>query len=430
MTDKINHNLGNSSIYQIFIRNFTQEGTFSAAIDKLSGVVKMGFDIIYLTPVHPVGQVARKGSLGSPYAIADYMAVDSSLGGMEGFRNFLDAAHSLGLRVIMDIVFNHVSPDSVIAVQHPEWIYKDQDGLPGRKVPEWSDIVDLDFSSKNLMEYLFKVLEFWRSFGADGFRCDVASIIPLDFWIEARKRVDAVNTNLDKSIWLAESIRKEHLLQMRREGFKVHSDPELYRVFDITYDYDGRAELENSWNGLASINDYLKYLRIQEMLFPQDFIKARFLENHDLGRAAYRFPGKKRLMDWTAFTMLLPGTFFAYMGQEYAFDHKPDLFEKDSLIQPDAANLEFQNWFSVFHKAARKIKSETIYTDVLEISNGLISIRKFGGGKEYRALIDFSENQSARLPECTISGKNMIDGNNITLHGGQCAPVSPMLIEL
>lgn len=124
-----------SAIYQIFLRNFTPEGSFAAAIPRLAGVAAMGFDWVCLTPIHPIGVESRKGTLGSPYAIKDYRAIDPELGTIEDFRAFLAAAHSLGLKVMMDVVFNHASPDSVMARENPEWFLREgAEAVGGRAV--------------------------------------------------------------------------------------------------------------------------------------------------------------------------------------------------------------------------------------------------------------------------------------------------------
>ena len=162
--------LRSASIYQIFPRNYTAEGTLQAAASRLGECADLGFDYVYLTPVHPIGTLRRKGSLGSPYAIADYRAVDPLLGGESGLRTFIDEAHRLGLGVIMDVVYNHSSPDAVLTREHPEWYWEGPDGKPGPRIADWSDVADFDYSHKELWDYQIATLEKWARFGADGFR--------------------------------------------------------------------------------------------------------------------------------------------------------------------------------------------------------------------------------------------------------------------
>ena len=308
-----------SAIYQIFLRNFTPEGTFAAAMPRLAGVAAMGFEWVYLTPVHPIGIEGRKGLLGSPYAIADYRSIDPALGTIEDFRAFLAAAHGLGLKVMMDVVFNHTSPDSVLARDNPEWFLQAgaagasatavaasremmhglrAPGALGRKCADWSDVVDLDYgSSPQLWVELMSILVGWREEGVDGFRCDVASLVPVDFWKQARQRVNQYDPGLRREryplAWLAESVHPRFLKEMRDAGYGAWSEPELHSVFDLSYDYDGWERLETAWKGEGGVARYLDYLYAQETLYPARALKVRFLENHDQIRAAARFGGPR-----------------------------------------------------------------------------------------------------------------------------------------
>jgi len=174
------------AIYQIYPRNFTKEGTLRAAIPQLGRIVAMGFDWVYLTPIHPIGKAARKGSLGSPYAIYDYRAINPELGSEADFAAFIDAAHAHRLKVMIDVVYNHTSPDSVLAREHPDWFLRGPDGRPGRKCGDWSDVVDFDYqASPHLWVELIDTLSMWRGRGGGGFCCDVGSLGPAAFLEEA-----------------------------------------------------------------------------------------------------------------------------------------------------------------------------------------------------------------------------------------------------
>jgi glycosidase len=282
-----------AALYQVYLRNYTPEGTIRAAIPRLKEIRDLGFDIVCLTPIHPVGVANRKGPLGSPYSIADHRAVDPALGGIDDLRHFLAEAHGKGLRVLMDVVFNHSACDAVLLGTHPEWYLRDAKGRPTRKVADWSDVCDFDFAHRGLREYLLETLTFWAETGFDGFRCDVASLVPLDFWIEARARLNAERPLL----WLAESVEPVFVKYLRGAGWDAASDPELHEAFDLTYDYDGFG----------------------------------YLKGHDQPRAASVFRGTDRLMNWAAFFQLLPGLIFLYMGQEYTLAGHPHLFSKDPV---------------------------------------------------------------------------------------------------
>jgi glycosidase len=376
-------NLRSTSIYQIFPRNYTEEGTLQAAAKKLAEVKELGFDYVYLTPVHPIGKLRRKGSLGSPYAIADYRSVDSLLGGEEGLRIFIDEAHALGLEVIMDVVYNHTSPDSVLAQEHPEWFWKGPDGKPGPRIADWSDVADLDYSKKPLWDYQIESLEKWARFGADGFRCDVASLVPVAFWIEARRRLALIKPML----WLAESVHRDFVTSCRRNGLYAASDPELHAAFDLSYDYDGRQELEEAWRGEKSLGYYLMHLEVQEALYPANAVKLRFLENHDQGRAAARFGRAERLRSWTLFAMLLPGAFMAYMGEEVAMERHIGLFDKASM-KAEEGDPSFKSFFAKALAITTNIKKETLFSDASLLAEGVVLIKRSGPGASYTAVLN------------------------------------------
>ncbi|MDX9957148.1 MAG: alpha-amylase family glycosyl hydrolase [Spirochaetia bacterium] len=367
MKTRTDQALGGQSIYQIFVRNFTPEGTLDAAIPELERIAGLGFDIIYLAPIHPVGTVARKGILGSPYAIADYRRVDPSLGGEKALDRFLAAAHALGLQVIMDIVFNHTSPDSTLAKTHPEWFIKGKDGKPGRKVDDWSDVVDFDFSVPAVHTWLVDTLLLWLDRGIDGFRCDVASLVPLDFWMEARARTDSVRP----TIWLAESVHKEFVAFMRSQGHYAACDAELHSAFDLTYDYDGREYLDCYLRGERPIGDYLEFIGLQSCMYPAGALKARCLENHDQERIASLVPQSDRLMNLNALWMLLPGTYFAYMGQEWALTHKPDLFSRDPLDR-SAIDKRHSAFFATAHPVLKELRGVATDCSFRELAAGVV----------------------------------------------------------
>ncbi|OHD24831.1 MAG: hypothetical protein A2Y38_18760 [Spirochaetes bacterium GWB1_59_5] len=417
--------LSGNSIYQIFIRNQSTEGTFDAALPALDTARRLGFDIVYLTPIHPIGASARKGSLGSPYAIQDYRAVDPALGGEAGFLRFLNAAHAKGLRLIIDVVYNHTSPDSVLVREHPEWFWKGPAGKPAPRHSEWSDVVDLDYSHRDLWDYQIESLETWARLGVDGFRCDVASLVPVPFWVEARKRLATIKPCL----WLAESVHKEFVSELRGQGHYAACDAELHEAFDLTYDYDGRTELEAAWAGTGPLVGYLHHLALQECMLPATAIKARFLENHDQKRAASHFGRGARLRSWTTFAMLLPGAFFAYMGQAGAITHQPSLFDKD-VVDWASSDQDFELWFQTAHRATKAVRAREPDFSVRELAAGVVLVERFGGSKPVAALINL-DGRSGRitLPE-PIVGRDLLSGASFGLERLVELSVEPIVVEL
>ena len=225
MPANTNVRLQNEVIYSVFVRDHTQEGTFRALIGDLPRIHALGCDIVWLLPIHPLGEKNRKGSLGSPYANRDYRGINPEYGTMEDFRALVDAIHTEGMRCMIDVVYHHTSPDSVLWEAHPEWFYRKPDGRPGNHVGDWSDVVDLDFDQPALWDYLIETLVGWARV-VDGFRCDVASLVPVGFWERARRAVAEVNPDC---VWLAETVHRSFGAEMRRRGLTYMSDTEGYR---------------------------------------------------------------------------------------------------------------------------------------------------------------------------------------------------------
>ncbi len=317
----------NQVIYSIFVRNHTQEGTFEGVRRDLPRIRELGADVIWLLPVHPIGEKARKGVLGSPYAIRDYRGVNPEYGTLDDFRRLMDEAHRLGMKCIIDVVYNHTSPDSVLAEEHPEWFYHKEDGAFGNRVGDWSDIIDLDYKNRGLWAYQIETLKYWASM-VDGFRCDVAPLVPLGFWREARAAVESVRPGC---LWLAETVDPGFIAQLRAEGFGCLSDCQTYEAFDICYDYDIYHVFRDYLDGTVPLARYAEAVNRQEVTYPANYSKLRFLENHDQARAAFLVPDGPSLLNWTAFSFFQKGTGFIYAGQEAGCAHLPNLFYKDPV---------------------------------------------------------------------------------------------------
>lgn len=312
-------------IYSIYVRNHTPEGTFRAVIPDLSRIRDLGTDIIWLMPIHPIGVKGKKGSLGCPYANRDYRAVNPEYGTMEDFKALVDAIHQHGMKCIIDVVYNHTSPDAVLTTEHPEFYYRKPDGNMGNRVGDWTDVVDLDYGCEALWDYQIESLVMWAGI-VDGFRCDVASFVPVEFWCRAREAVEQVRPGC---IWLAETVHSGFGQFSRKSGMYSANDYEMFEAFDMEYDYDIREVLDRYLKGETNLSNYVDVLNFQECLYPANHIKMRCLENHDQPRIASFVKNEKALVNYTAFLYFLKGTTLIYAGQEYVNDHVPSLFEKD-----------------------------------------------------------------------------------------------------
>ena len=314
-------------MYSLFVRNHTPEGTFRALEGDLDRIKALGTDIIWFMPIQPVGVLERKGKDGSPYAIRDYRKTDPAMGTMEEFRHLTDEIHRRGMQCILDVVYNHTSPDSWLMEHHPEFFKRDAQGNTVTLVPDWSDIADLDYGVKELWRYQIDTLKMWAEM-VDGFRCDVAPRVPVQFWRQAREEVETVRPG---AIWLAESTEKHFVKFIRDQKGYCASDSQLYEAFDMCYDYDIWPSFMACLRKEQPLSLYLDEIEKQEGAYPENYVKLRSLENHDQDRTAYHCPDKTALKNWTALSFMLKGCAFIYAGQEAMLSHRPSIFEKDPL---------------------------------------------------------------------------------------------------
>ncbi len=323
--------LANKVIYQIYTRNFTREGTFNAISEKLDYLKDLGVDIIYLLPISPIGKLNRKGKLGSPYAIEDYLAINPELGTLDDLTNLIINTHAKKMKIIIDIVFNHTSRDSKISLVHPDWMYRDKNGQMANKVGDWSDVYDLDLENDELCNYLVDVIDYYSSLGIDGYRFDVVSLLSRKFLEKLQKMLLEKYPN---TILLGESVEPSFNGYLRSRNISCLSDGELYQLgFDMLYMYDCypylRSYLENG--NLNDLNVFKMALLHENSANPKDSLRIRGLENHDQKRI-YEFSKKKNIMmSLAAMTPFMKGPMFIYNGLETKAKKVLNLFNKDSL---------------------------------------------------------------------------------------------------
>lgn len=422
------HQLRNATIYQIFPRNYSVAGNLNAITKDLSRLSDLGIDFIYLLPIHPIGEKDRKGKMGSPYSIKDYRAIAPDLGTIQDFDTLVREAHNLDIKIMMDVVFNHTSRDSVLLSEHPDWFYL-KDGKPANRVGDWSDIADLDFSKPELRQYLIDTLIFWVKRGVDGFRCDVAPIIPLDFWIEARKKVAQEKADV---VWLSESIEPEFIKWMREQGYEAHSDAEMYQAFDILYDYDVYGYARDFFQNKGSLNKYIEALAMQEYAFPEDYLKLHFTENHDVERIHALIPNLSTLRNFTAWSFFASGVGFLYAGQETLASKRPDLFEKD----PIDLSIKDQKFYD-FIKRLIEIKKLPVFNrktrfDVRKDENSDVIIARIKDKEnEYVGIFNLTGLEvgvSTDIKDEELT--DIISGNSYPLRNGKIIIQEPIIAKI
>ncbi|MBE5842740.1 MAG: alpha-amylase [Butyrivibrio sp.] len=427
MSNTTSKKLRNQVMYQIFVRNFTKEGTFKAIIPSLDRIKSLGVDIIWFAPIHPIGKLNRKGSLGSPYANMDYRSINPEYGTMADFKKTVKAIHEAGMKCMIDVVYNHTSPDSVLAKEHPEWFYHKPDGSFGNRVGDWTDVIDLDYNNKELWDYQIDSLKMWAEI-VDGFRCDVAPLVPIEFWQKAREEVEKVHPGC---IWLSESVDPGFIMTMRELGLTAQSDSEMYQAFDILYDYDIYGDLTNYVSGTGTLSYYSDAINRQEYIYPDNYVKLRFLENHDQPRARFLFPKERALRNATAFLYFQKGMTLIYAGQEYGVSHLPSLFDKDTVEWKSKDNIDLTPLMQKLYEIKQSdLFADSTYRTKTYEDNVIKAIHSRGDDK----LIGvFSlDGEPGIIPIHAEDGcyENLIDGNKIeVMHGYISISGEPIIIK-
>ena len=311
-----------ATIYEVNIRQHTAEGTLKAFLPDMARLQAMGVDIVWLMPLQPIGKKERKGTLGSYYAVRDYTAVNPEFGTLDDVRAIVREAHRLGMKVILDWVANHTAWDHAWATQHPERYKKNAKGeifpvtfnagLPSEE--SWSDVIALDYTHRPLWDVMVGEMAFWvKETGLDGFRCDVAGLVPTPFWNHCRAALDAIKPMFMLAEW---------------------SEPDLHEhAFDMTYNWELADLMKAIAKGKGDARDLAKYLTAPAKAFPADAYRMNFTSNHDIN--SWQGSDAELYGDgFEAFAVLaatLPGMPLVYGGQEAVLDQRLAFFEKDPV---------------------------------------------------------------------------------------------------
>lgn len=397
-------------IYSIYVRSHTPEGTFRAVIPDLDRIKALGTDIIWFMPIHPIGVEGKKGSLGCPYANRDYREVNPAYGTMEDFRALVDEIHARGMKCMIDVVYNHTSPDSTLFREHPEWFYHGADGRPGNKIGDWADVIDLDYGKRELWDYQIESLVMWAGI-VDGFRCDVASFVPLEFWLEARAAVEKVNPDC---IWLAETVHRGFGCFARRQGIYSALDYDEFEAFDIEYEYDVREAFDKYLRGEAVLSYYLDMLNFQEAIYPANYNKLRFLENHDQPRICSSVERECDLVNYTAFLYFLKGTTLIYAGQEFENSHLPSLFEREPIDRDTGRDMSAL--LARLHGIKRRFGCADYFVASADDEHNIAVLERGGDGKRFFGVFSLrSECAEVKIEAPDGEYENLIDSSRVTV---------------
>ncbi|HZJ73963.1 MAG TPA: alpha-amylase family glycosyl hydrolase [Perlabentimonas sp.] len=317
----------NATIYEVNIRQFTPEGTFAVFEEHLPRLSDLGVDILWLMPIHPIGEVERKGSLGSYYSVKDYKGINPEFGSMDDFKRLVIKAHEQGMKVIIDWVANHTSHDNAMVYEHPEWYTRDSTGNMLSPF-DWSDVLQLDYENQDLRNYMIDALSFWvKEANIDGFRCDVAAMVPTDFWNSARVELDKI-----KPVFMLAEADKVELQEY---------------AFDADYGWEFHHIMNDIAKGKKSVKDIDSYFQREIAAYPKNTIRMHFTSNHDENSWAgteFDRMGEPAAKAFAALTFVIPGMPLIYNGQEVGFNRMLKFFDKDEIDW--TPNVEFTNLYT------------------------------------------------------------------------------------
>ena len=305
----------NAVIYEVYLRSFSKDGSFSAVEARLQELKDLGVTVLWFMPIHPVGELNRKGSLGSPYAVRDFYGFNFEFGSGEDFRSLVSSAHRMGMKVIIDLVANHTAWDSPMLLDHPEWYTSNDDGAIVAPNQDWSDVADLNYDRHELRKYMVAMMRHWvKEYDIDGFRCDVAEMVPTDFWETARRELERVKPVL----MLSEGTLPEHHLN----------------AFDLTYAWTVYDVLDPILRGQSPASIISETIQREAYRFPQGSLRLRFNTNHDKNAwdapAVEKFGHDGALLS-AALVFTLPGVPLIYNGEEVGNPQRLSLFEKVAI---------------------------------------------------------------------------------------------------
>lgn len=403
----MNNILTNSIIYQVYTRNFSTEGTFKQVIDKLDYLKELKVDIIYLLPINPIGKNNRKGKLGSPYSISDYMKINPELGKLKDLKKLIKLAYKKDMKVMIDIVFNHTSRDSKILNKHPEWMYHDKNGNFANKAGDWSDVYDLDLTNKNLIKYLTNVIRHYCKLGIDGFRFDVVSCL-------SKRLIESIikmlNKEYPKTILLGEAVEISFLEYLKEHNLNMLTDADLYSLgFDMLYTYSTFTYLKQYLltKDLTYLNYYKAVLKQEDLINITNNLRIRGIENHDNLRLIEYTKDRDLMENLASFHIFLKGPMFIYNGLETKADHVLNLFDKDLLdMSIDESWFKFINRLIEFKK--EDFNQNILYSNVVLTNDAsLIIINTYNDFSKFIGLFNLSEE------EITIKNPELMDGKYI-----------------
>lgn len=306
----------NATIYEVNLRQFTEEGTFRAFEKHLPRIKQLGIDIIWLMPIHPIGEKNRKGSMGSCYSVKDFYGINPVYGNMEDFKKLVNKIHAMGMYIIIDWVANHSAWDNSLVNEHPEWYNKSKEGhFQSTPWYDWDDIIEFDFDIPEFRKYMTEAMAYWvKETNIDGFRCDVAGFVPVDFWENVRAVLDSIKPVFMLAEWESRDLHK--------------------KAFDMTYAWSLWEKMHNATVGKKGLGQLIEYLAHDVNTFPANAYRMTFTDNHD--KNAWEGNQFSHFGEGLEASIVLAATVngmpLVYGGQEAGLDRSLAFFDKDVIV--------------------------------------------------------------------------------------------------
>ena len=383
----------NANIYEVNLRQFTDEGTIKAFEKHLPRLKKMGVDILWIMPVFPVGELNRKGSLGSYYAVKDYKDINPEFGDIKDFKRLVKKAHKLGMYVILDWVANHSAWDNPWATTNPEW-YQHAENGDFVSPFDWTDVIAFDYTNPILRDSMVDALKFWiTEADIDGYRCDVAGMVPTDFWERARVEMDEIKP----VFMLAED----------------EDNPDLLKTaFDMNYGWTLHKLLNSIAKGENNANDIWDNLMWNDSIFPVDAYRMYFTSNHD--ENSWNGTVKERMGNagepMAILTYTIPGMGLIYSGQEAGLDKRLRFFEKDTISWDENDYTDIYTKLNNLKKENKALWNGEAGGSMTRLGDGsnfnVFSFYREKDGDKIITIINMSDKpQSFNIESKVVSGK-------------------------
>jgi len=404
----------NATIYEVNVRQYTPEGTFKAFEKHLPKLKAMGVDILWLMPINPIGKLNRKGSLGSYYSVQNYTEVNPEFGNLNDFKHLVKKAHELKMKVIIDWVANHTAWDNVWTKDHKDFFTKDKNGNFMPPVADWTDTIDLDYGNKELWDYMINAMSFWlKNADIDGFRCDVAAMVPTEFWLAAYPKLM--------------KIKHVFMLAEANENY-------LHQAFDMTYNWQMKDFMNDIASGKKKGADLAGFFEKEKKEYTPNDIRMNFTSNHDentwngteferLGKGSQAF---------AVMCQLVPGMPLIYTGQEAGMNKRLRFFDKDTVNWKPYVMRDIYTRLNKLKKINKALWNGLNGGELKSVNCGNADVFAFTREKENNkifAVFNFSgKTQKVKITSDAIAGKyknSLEKGSAQTITGSYEAELQP-----